>query len=362
MEPRRCRPRSSCATRTCSRCLRPVRDDGSFALVVRYDARSHPVPHVLNPLYVVVTKVILAIHSVLSPVFGKTSGVTWGLSLFFLTVLVRILLFPIFVKQIKTQRAMSELAPKVKELQVKYKKDRERMNTEVMALYKEHNANPLMGCLPLLLQMPVFYALFHVLRYIAEHGGQAKTGFVSTAGSNAVQACTQYLKTNPKGFPRAQYGWTPSSLCTAGHAKVFGEPLALGFKTASRAAAFGADPSHVKVVTVVAIIIMASTTFLTQRQLIARNAASGTAMPSQQKIMLYVLPPLFALFGINFQMGVLIYWVTTNAWSLGQQHFVIKAMPIVQANAAGGGAAGGSPGGGSGGGGGGGSGGGSDGK
>jgi len=99
---------------------------------------------------------------------------TWGLSLFFLTVLVRILLFPIFVKQIKTQRAMSVLAPKVKELQVKYKKDRERMNTEVMALYKEHNANPLMGCLPLLLQMPVFYALFHVLRYIAEHGGSAR--------------------------------------------------------------------------------------------------------------------------------------------------------------------------------------------
>jgi YidC/Oxa1 family membrane protein insertase len=285
--------------------------------------------HVLDPLYVVVTKVILAIHAALTPVFGASSGVTWGLSLFFLTVLVRILLFPIFVKQIKTQRAMSELAPKVKEIQAKYKKDRERMNTEVMALYKEHNANPLMGCLPLLLQMPVFYALFHVLRYIANHGGQAKTGFVATAGSNAVQACTQYLKTKPPGFKGAQYGWDTSSLCQAGHAKVFGVPLALGFKTASKAAAFGADPSTVKIVTVIAIVIMASTTFLTQRQLIARNAASGTAMPSQQKIMLYVLPPIFALFGLNFQMGVLIYWVTTNVWSLGQQHFVIKAMPHI---------------------------------
>jgi YidC/Oxa1 family membrane protein insertase len=85
----------------------------------------------------------------------------------------------------------------------------------------------------------------------------------------------------------------------------------------------------VKVVTVIAIVIMASTTFLTQRQLMARNAASGTAMPSQQKMMLYVLPPLFAIFGLNFQMGVLIYWVTTNVWSLGQQHFVIKAMPHI---------------------------------
>jgi YidC/Oxa1 family membrane protein insertase len=281
------------------------------------------VPHVLNPLYVVVTKVILAIHSVLSPLFGKTSGVTWGLSLFFLTVLVRILLFPIFVKQIKTQRAMSELQPKVKEIQLKYKKDRERMNTEVMALYKEHNANPLMGCLPLLLQMPVFYALFHVLRYISEHGGQA------TATAKGIAACTAYLKTKPKGFGSAQYGWSPDTLCTAGHAKVFGVPLALGFKTASKALSFGADPSTVRIVTVIAIVVMASTTFLTQRQLIARNAASGTAMPSQQRIMLYVLPPMFALFGLNFQMGVLIYWVTTNVWSLGQQHFVIKAMPHI---------------------------------
>jgi YidC/Oxa1 family membrane protein insertase len=284
--------------------------------------------HVLNPLYVLVTKVVLGLHSLLKPLSGGSSGVTWGLSLFLLTVLVRVLLFPIFVKQIKTQRAMSVLAPKVKEIQLKYKKDRERMNTEVMALYKEHNANPLMGCLPLLLQMPVFYALFHVLRYISAHGGQAKTSFTPTPGSSAISACTQWLQSTASGF-HAQYGWTASTLCSAGHAKVFGVPLALGFRTAAKAAAFGATPSTVKIVTVIAIIVMASTTFLTQRQLIARNAASGTAMPSQQKVMLYVLPPMFALFGLNFQMGVLIYWVTTNVWSLGQQHFVIKAMPNI---------------------------------
>src|SRR5205085_12113773 len=175
---------------------------------------------VLNPLYVAVTKVILGIHALFAPIFGTSSGLTWGLAVFFLTVLVRILLFPIFVKQIKTQRAMSELAPKVKEIQTKYKKDRERMNTEVMALYKEHNANPLMGCLPLLLQMPVFYALFHVLRYISDHGGQAHAGFKASAGANAVQACTEFLKSKPTGFSGAQYGWTPGNLCTAGHAKV----------------------------------------------------------------------------------------------------------------------------------------------
>ena len=263
-------------------------------------------PHSLNWLYMIVTKVVLAIHSVLAPIFGESSGWSWGLSIFFLTILMRILLFPLFVKQIRSQRAMSELAPKMKELQAKYKNDRERLGAETMAMYKEHGVNPFMGCLPLVLQAPVFYALFHVLRYISEHGGsQQSAGFTP------------------------QYGWTIHELNSAGHAHVFGVPLALGFRTASKAPLFDASPTTVKIVTVIAILVMATTTFLTQRQLMARNAASGSPMASQQKMLLYVLPPLFAVFGINFQMGVLIYWVTSNAWSLGQQHFVIKAMPIV---------------------------------
>jgi len=271
------------------------------------------VPHALNWLYTIITKVVLAIHAVLAPVFGSSSGVSWGLSVFFLTLLVRILLFPLFVKQIKSQRSMSELAPKIKELQTKHKGDRERLGAETMALYKEHGVNPLMGCLPLLLQAPVFYALFHVLRYISEYGGT-----------------NQRIPTG--GF---QYGWTAAQLQSAGHAHVFGVPLALGFRTASKAPLFDASTNTVKIVTVVAILVMASTTFMTQRQLMARNAASGSPMASQQKMMLYVLPPLFALFGLNFQMGVLIYWVTSNAWSLGQQHFVIRSMPIVAAGAGG---------------------------
>lgn len=268
-------------------------------------------PHVLNWLYTIITKVVLAIHAVLAPLFGSSSGVSWGLSVFFLTIMVRILLFPLFVKQIKSQRSMSELAPKIKELQTKHKNDRERLGAETMALYKEHGVNPLMGCLPLVLQAPVFYALFHVLRYISEYGG---------TNQNVPNG----------GF---QYGWTASQLQSAGHAHVFGVPLALGFRTASKAPLFDASTTTVKIVTVIAIIVMASTTFMTQRQLMARNAASGNPMASQQKMMLYVLPPLFALFGLNFQMGVLIYWVTSNAWSLGQQHFVIRSMPIVAANA-----------------------------
>ncbi len=294
-------------------------------------------PHSLNWLYIIVTKVVLAIHGVLAPLFGESSGVTWGLSVFILTIIVRVLLFPLFVKQIKSQRAMSELAPKMKELQAKYKNDRERLGAETMAMYKEHGVNPLMGCLPLVLQAPVFYALFHVLRYISNHGGSPPSSFSPTSGSGAISACTQWLSSAQASFS-PQYGWTEHQLCAAGHAKVFGVPLALGFRDAAKAPLFEASSTTVKVVTIVAILVMASTTFLTQRQLMAKNAAAGNPMMSQQKVLLYVLPPLFALFGLNFQMGVLIYWVTSNAWSLGQQHFVIKSMPIVaQAQAGAGG-------------------------
>ncbi|ABK53930.1 60 kDa inner membrane insertion protein [Acidothermus cellulolyticus 11B] len=262
-------------------------------------------PHLLNWLYELVTRVLLALHAALAPAFGTSSGVTWGLSVVLLTVIVRILLFPLFVKQVRSQRAMTELAPKLKELQAKYKNDRERLGTETMALYREHGVNPFMGCLPILAQAPVFYALFHVLRYVSDHGSSKP----------------------PAGF-HPEYGWTVSLLQSAGHAKVFGVPLALGFRTADRAPMFGADSTTVHVVTLLAILAMATTTFLTQRQLIVKNAAAGNPMAQQQKMLLYVLPPIFALSGLLWQMGVLVYWVTSNLWSLGQQHYIIRTMPI----------------------------------
>ena len=104
------------------------------------------------------------IHSGLSTVLIASSGPAWALSIVLLTVTVRLILFPLFVKQIKSQRRMQELAPKIKELQKQHKGDRETMNVEMMKLYKENNANPISGCLPLLLQLPVFFALFSVIR------------------------------------------------------------------------------------------------------------------------------------------------------------------------------------------------------
>ncbi len=244
------------------------------------------------------------IHSALSTFLIPSSGPAWALSIVLLTVTVRLLLFPLFVKQIKSQRRMQELAPKIKELQKLHKGDRETLNTEMMKLYKDNNANPISGCLPLLLQLPVFFALFTVIRE---------------------------FKTDAAG----RYGLTAEQLSEGAAAKVFGAPISAAFNTAPDVLAdLDASQGVVRVVAAIMVVLMGLSTFYTQRQMIAR---SGTTDPQQvmvQKLLLYVLPLSFAVSGAIFPVGVLLYWLTTNLWSMGQQAWVIKRMPPPNLNGA----------------------------
>jgi YidC/Oxa1 family membrane protein insertase len=246
---------------------------------------------ILNPLYNIVSGVIVFIHKILSPIFGANSGVTWSLSIVGLVVLIRIILIPLFVKQIKSQRAMTALQPHMKEIQKKYKDDRQKQSEEMMKLYKEHKTNPLASCFPILAQAPIFFALFTVLNGIA--------------------------KNKPHGFLKGEY------LISAAQAKFFGAPISETF--------LGSDKVTVKVVTVLLIIFMSGTTFTTQRQLMVKGMpkmdSSNNMMLQQQKIMLYLFPVIFAISGVNFPVGVLIYWSTTNLWTWGQQYYVIKRNP-----------------------------------
>jgi YidC/Oxa1 family membrane protein insertase len=266
---------------------------------------------VLNPFYNAVAWLIVHIHDGMAPIFGKSSGASWALSIVLLTMAMRLLLFPLFVKQIKNQRAMNALQPKMKELQAKYKNDKEKLNQEMMALWKEHGANPFAGCLPLLVQMPVFFALFRVL--------------------NA-------LKPDSKGVYHSHFAGIMTAELTksAGQAKVFGVPIAASFSSSHHTLSLlHASSTSVKLLSAILIILMGASTFLTQRQLLARSAAQGGAdMPQQQKTLLYVLPVVFAVFGFKFPLGVLLYWLTTNLWSLGQQGIVIKRMDATAAAAA----------------------------
>ena len=262
----------------------------------------------LNSLATLVAFVLEHIHSGLSTFLPDGSGWAWGLSIVLLTITVRILLFPIFVKQIKSQRRMQELAPKVKALQAKHKGDRETLNTEMMKLYKEHGTNPVSGCMPMLLQLPIFFALFRVMNEFRPHFNADGTGHFN-----------------------AKYGLSSKLIEQGAHAKVFGAPISAAFTSGPKLLSqLDGNATTVKIVSALMIVIMGGTTFWTQRQLMAR--AGGQLDPQQaqvQKIMLYVLPFSFAIFGFSFPIGVLLYWLTTNIWSMGQQRYVIARMPPV---------------------------------
>jgi YidC/Oxa1 family membrane protein insertase len=249
---------------------------------------------ILNPLYYAVSWVIVTFHSILGFVVGKTSheSFKWSASIIGLVVLIRIILIPLFVKQIKSQRALTALQPKMKEIQKRYKDDRQKQSEEMMKLYRDNKTNPLASCFPILAQAPIFFALFTVLNGIA--------------------------KNHPHGLLKGEY------LLSAQQAKFFGANLSSSFLSTH-------TDTQTKIVTVLLILFMSATTFTTQRQLMVKGMpkmdSSNNMMLQQQKIMLYVFPVIFAVSGVNFPVGVLIYWSTTNLWTLGQQFYVIKRNP-----------------------------------
>ena len=248
---------------------------------------------ILNPLYIAVSWVIITIHKILAPIFGSDSGASWSLAIVGLVILIRIILIPLFVKQIKSQRALTALQPHMKEIQKKYKDDRQKQSEEMMKLYKEHKTNPLASCFPILAQAPIFFSLFTVLNGIGKN-------------------------------PPVKHGvLTQADVVSAANAKFFGAPISDTF--------LGTNITTVKVVTVFLIALMSITTFTTQRQLMLKGMpkmdSSNNMMLQQQKIMLYAFPVIFAVSGVNFPIGVLIYWSTTNLWTWGQQFYVIKRNP-----------------------------------
>ena len=252
---------------------------------------------IMQPLYWVVSGILVLFHSLWSPLLGADSGWTWALSIVSLTILIRIALIPLFVKQIKSSRAMQLLQPKVRELQKKYGHDREKLGQETMKLYKEHNANPLASCLPLLLQSPIFIALFRVLDGAA------------------------------RDIPRGH--WLkihPELLASLNDATLLGARISDTFLKVG----FADGITAVHLVTLGLIIAMTVTLFVTQLQLMRKNMpAEALTGPfaQQQKMMLYLFPLIFAIGGINFPVGVLIYWFASNLWTMGQQFYVIRRNP-----------------------------------
>ncbi|MFH9608513.1 membrane protein insertase YidC [Streptomyces sp. NPDC017448] len=245
-----------------------------------------------------VSWVIVQFHKIYGALFGDDSGWAWGLSIVSLVVLIRICLIPLFVKQIKSTRNMQVLQPKMKAIQERYKNDKQRQSEEMMKLYKETGTNPLSSCLPILAQSPFFFALYHVLS--------------SIASGKKIGAINQDL------------------LDSAREAHIFGAPLAAKFMdSADKVASLNADLLDVRIVTAIMIILMSASQFFTQRQLMTKNVDLTVKTPymQQQKMLMYIFPIIFAVMGINFPVGVLVYWLTTNVWTMGQQMYVINQNP-----------------------------------
>jgi YidC/Oxa1 family membrane protein insertase len=256
---------------------------------------------ILHPLEVVVAWIMVAFYKAFSAIgLPESSGWTWGLSIVGLVIVIRILLIPLFVKQIKASRGLQLIQPEIKKIQEKYKGktdpvSRQAMTQETMALYKEKGTNPFSSCLPILLQSPVFFALFRVLNGIGDIASGKKAAIGPFDKDLALSADT---------------------------ATLLGSPLSDKF--------VGADNLSTQILTVVLIVLMSLSTFTAQRQLMMKNmpaSALDNPFAQQQKILLYVLPLVFAVSGVNFPIGVLIYWLTTNLWSMGQQFYTIRRMP-----------------------------------
>ncbi len=245
----------------------------------------------LWPIMIAVAWIMTTFHSLFSAIgLDPAGGAAWALSIIGLVIVMRIALIPLFFRQIKASRGMQLIQPEM-----------QAMSRETMELYRKHNTNPFASCLPILLQSPIFFALFRVLNSLTllsegKYAGGAKTHIGTLTQQLAAQAES---------------------------ATVFGAPLSGSFMRAG-------GNVHIQIVTIVLIVAMSVTTFTTQRQLTMKNmpkAALEGPIAQQQKVLLYVMPLIFAFSGVNFPIGVLIYWTVTNVWSMGQQFYTIRRMP-----------------------------------
>ena len=264
---------------------------------------------ILWPLKVAVAWVMVYIHKFLVLIgLSDGPGVAWVLSIIGLTIFVRILIMPLFVRQIRASRGMQLMQPELQALQAKYKgkKDaasKQRQQEEMMALYRKHGTNPFASCFPILIQMPIFFALFRVLanlQAIAEgtYEGRDSIGPLTADLANQVQ-----------------------------HSTVFGASLSSSFMNPSDIS----SALTVKIVTVIMIIAMSATQWYTMAQLSMKNMPessknSDNPMMRSQRMMMTIMPLFFTFTGVQFQIGVLIYWVTSNLWTMGQQFYTISRM------------------------------------
>jgi YidC/Oxa1 family membrane protein insertase len=229
--------------------------------------------------------------------FHNSLGIPWGWAIVLLTIVVRAAMIPLTLKQIKSMVRMQALSPQMKEVQAKYKEDKQRQQQEIMKLYKEHGVNPLGSCLPLVAQLPVFVSLYYMLRQ-----------------SLRADIC-----------PTVQPGYSVAlhKVVSTAHTKVCGSHNA-GFL-------FIHDLTDKATgITLIALLILYVGTQLGSTLMMSASQTD----PNMRRVMMF-MPLIFVLVVIRFPAGVLVYWITTNTWTIGQQYVVKRRMGPMRAATAG---------------------------
>ncbi|OBI04974.1 preprotein translocase YidC [Mycolicibacter nonchromogenicus] len=241
---------------------------------------------------------------------GPSSFFTWALSVVFLVFTLRALLYKPFVKQIRTTRQMQELQPQIKALQKKYGKDRQKMALEMQKLQREHGFNPILGCLPMLAQVPVFLGLFHVLRSF----NRTSTGIGQLGLSPDVNR------------QLGNYFFSAADVGNFLDANLFGAPLGATMIQRTGLDAF-AEFNRVSVIAVGVPIMIAAgiATYFNSRASVARQSPEAAANPQtamMNKLALYVFPLGVVVGGPFLPLAIILYWFSNNIWTFGQQHYV----------------------------------------
>lgn len=229
---------------------------------------------------------------------------SYGFAIILLTVAVRLLLFPLTAKQTRSMAAMSRVQPQVKKLQAEYKDDRQKLNEELMKFYKQEGINPAAGCLPLVLQIPVFIGLFRVIKGLS-HAGPLSSLQINVPKPN-------YLSANSEMY---------RSIVRSG-----GKLMSWGFDLAQSAHNIGGDFGK-RLPYVLLVVVYAASGWIQQSMANKRNPSAATGPGAQMQQIMKVFPIFMGIFSYNMPAGLVVYWLASNLWTIGQQEILFRSMP-----------------------------------
>lgn len=274
----------------------------------------------------------------------------YGLAIIVLTVLIRVLLLPLGIKQIRSMQHMQLIQPKIKQIQQKYKGNKAKQQEETMKLYKEYGVNPFSGCWPTLLQFPILIAMYSVVRFpqypmhipassalsaaVLKQFPEPSSGATRDLALGQLPGETRLVGGRyvvPKGSPRGTDFLSMNLLCTPQQAGQPTQQIPSKFTIEGRPVVYEIDcgsgvPTRIPYYAVA--VLMFGTTYVQQRQM--QKASPPGAASQQQQALMKVMPLMFGVFGIFFPAGLILYWTTSNAWQIGQQYFMLKSRPTAE--------------------------------